>query len=320
MSFKERFKGKISTIDKQGNIGSRIPTSTSASKQKPTIPKRPSAAPTDPFAALGQPSCGFVQPAYKVFDAQQPATVPIPLELLQANPYPDIDALMQARAVGAENCPPPVLPSPAIQQTGHDASGRRSAQAIFVPNPAVEEDKATKTQYPQQEVQGDRGRDSKGTTRTKIYQRSSSIPTKGNAEETAGGERRAGKYYELGGLGANVGGDVWQVKKGKIDRMTEYAKNANKMNKCRLPLPPHPSLPRKPPAPGVVQAKRKKQKMAEYAKQIPRPRKPRASSPPHEGEPEEDPIMVPGPMSELERLEMQHNEYLQQVEKLKKQL
>lgn len=137
------------------------------------------------------------------------------------------------------------------------------------------------------------------------------------------------KYHAFGGLGANVGGSMWKAQKDKLDRMTDYAKGMQKHNRERATGfgKPHQSAPpRMLVMPEVEEAMRRKAKMLQYAKQVPKPRKPPSRGPPRApvqrsslGESEDERLYGIGPVSDLERLEMQHNEYMQQVERMKHQ-
>ncbi len=132
------------------------------------------------------------------------------------------------------------------------------------------------------------------------------------------------KYSALGGLGANVGGDKWQLQRGKLDRMTEYAKGAKKFNRERMTgFSKRLSAPSKVIMPEVEEAIKRKRRMMDYAKQIPRPKRTVEGTPFSEGgavdirEDEENDAAIREPLTELEKLEMQHNEYMDQIGRMK---
>jgi len=132
------------------------------------------------------------------------------------------------------------------------------------------------------------------------------------------------KYVKLGGLGADVGGDVWKKRKEKLERMTEYAKGAKSYNSKILRTTKRTSA---PPGSKIISAEmeeaiQRKLKAKEYARQIPKPKlipkSPDVNLIPMMNEDIAE-IAKTEPLTELEKLEMQHNEYLAQIERMKKQ-
>lgn len=79
------------------------------------------------------------------------------------------------------------------------------------------------------------------------------------------------RYTVLGGLGPNVGGEDWRAKKAKLERMTEYARGAQRANVMRL-LTERSVYVGKPTNPGTERAAEKQRRMADYAKRVPKPR------------------------------------------------
>jgi hypothetical protein len=125
------------------------------------------------------------------------------------------------------------------------------------------------------------------------------------------------KYFSLGGLGANVGGDEWRKQRLKLDRMTEYSKVRHKMAEKVLARGAKVAFPLKAMLPDQQEALKKKQRMAEYSKQVPRPKRVGVS---YSQELRVEDVERIEPLSELEKLEQQHNDHLEQVERLKYQL
>lgn len=82
------------------------------------------------------------------------------------------------------------------------------------------------------------------------------------------------RYYCLGGLGANIGTPDWQNRKAKLDRMHEFARSADLINRIRLEKNTRGDFItdfRMQPDQTVVQ--NLKQKINEYGQTPPRPRK-----------------------------------------------
>jgi len=131
-------------------------------------------------------------------------------------------------------------------------------------------------------------------------------------------EIRPTKYYKLGGLGANIGSEQWKSRYEKIEKMAQYAKRANSYNRDLVNFKKCPPPGTKIIAPEIKAAIERKEKMKEYARHIPRPPKVLTKSQrtntkvitEEEG----------GELSELEKLELQHNEYVLRVQQLQYQL
>ena len=122
---------------------------------------------------------------------------------------------------------------------------------------------------------------------------------------------------QVGGLGPNTGGEEWLKKKEKQDKMNEFASNVkllNMQNAQKLP----PSNLRKPKIEEISKSKR--DIAIEFSKKIPKPRikksdadgdndiKDVGNQQDHDMGEKED---------ELEKYEIQHMHYLNQVEKIK---
>ena len=111
------------------------------------------------------------------------------------------------------------------------------------------------------------------------------------------------KYYKLGGLGANIGGKDWMVKREKQARMTEYGKAIMNINRVRsITAGNRPPLPRSQLSNNENEAKLRKNKMLEYAKHIPKPKQSRINYLCLEKINTEE-------LNELERLDQHHKEY-----------
>ena len=86
-------------------------------------------------------------------------------------------------------------------------------------------------------------------------------------------EMKPKNYYRLGGLGADIGGDEWEKRKLKLDKMSEYAKAVHVINKeyvtnsASRPVPPGMHKPQ-----DYQVAMQVRQKMYAYAKKVPKPK------------------------------------------------
>ena len=149
---------------------------------------------------------------------------------------------------------------------------------------------------------------------------------------------KSDKYFHLGGLGPNMDAD-WNQRRKKASLMTNFSEKVrmlHKENRTSQPLPPHTrnTIPSPNPALNAVggDGSRKtpnaaasvnnlnkvsnRQKALEFAKNISKP-KVRLSDKYLSNKYVESPQELQ--MNELERLEMQHNQYLQRVQKMKQQ-
>ena len=241
MNFKERFKGKISSINRQGNIevteGMAIPTRCTAGVIKKNCPP-------------------IIQKA-KVHEPSQINQFP---DLISTNPYPNIEEIMENPVKYKENT-------------------NLIRNVIKEPPESTPED-------------------------TKDYQVVKVEKKNPLFVKT--------KYYKLGGLGPNIGDDIWNAKKEKQARMTEYGKMALKVHKYRSIPNTIKERPLEKAVPDYIkEAKLKQARMLEYSKNIPKPKKPQYI--PIEKEEDE----VKEEERELERLEQQHREYMNQINELK---
>lgn len=130
-------------------------------------------------------------------------------------------------------------------------------------------------------------------------------------------EIKPSKYYELGGLGANIGNEQWKSRHEKLEKMSQYARRANSYNRDLRQGKKCPPPGTKRLAPEAKAVLERKERMKEYARNIPRP--PKAVTKSQRTDVQE--VVEEGEeLSELEKLERQHNEYMQQVERIKGQL
>ncbi len=305
---RDRFKGKISTINRQGNIecpnASAIPTRCS----KPPVPlSKSKPVPLPPK----QPN-DFIKPAYNIVtETESPFNVKPAVsegDLFSANPYPDIEKLLQMEAK---------------ENSGPGNSCGFSNKVLKRNTPKAPEAEPT---FDRKHIRDTAYQQINPLHLSKMApaekpQRSYSLP-RGDMEKKvsvmAGDQKATTKYYALGGLGANVGGEEWSAKKEKQARMTEYAKAVTKVNKSRpAVLSDKPPLPRKMVPEKVEEAKRKKEKMLEYSKRVPKPKKARGEAVGPENAEAEEKTEPVRELTELEKLELQHNEYMEQIEKLK---
>lgn len=291
-------------------------------------------------------------PSFKVQETNHEEAKTAYENLYQANPYPNIeDLLPKYNSMSQLNqqsndcyvhCPLPQMPMPKyskqacsdvkIVQPASDTNVRiKEIQPIFpiqqviqpvvqpVNQPVIQEKKIAQPIKPQEEIQPNYQIPVKEKIK-KEDRMSSSEYSKKFKPYSLGDYKdiKPQKYYALGGLGANVGGNEWQVKKEKVQRMTEYAKCSKLMNKEQiLANPARPPLHEKPKKTEQVEALKKKQRMLEYAKNVPKPKVITPSKPQAAAQEDDFDKKVPTSLSELEKLEMQHNKYMDEVEKLK---
>ena len=270
------------------------------------------------------------------------APIPIPRNTepeYQANPYPDIEELIKHAPTQKPPLAAPQLPPPKFSKPGNapaqkpadevldrkhfrDLAYQQIASIPTAPMPSVPTPLSQKEFIsPSESELTKKSTDFKSTPGNENKQ-PRKIDYKPYTLEDYKGMRQQ-KYYKLGGLGADIGNDAWKVKRDKLDRMTEYAKGANSLNRGVR-------FAKKSAAPGtrvippeMEEAIRRKNKMKEYVKQIPKPRKHRTSeNAVREGfdmGQDEEGGRGGVPLTELEKLEMQHNEYIEQIERLKRQ-
>jgi hypothetical protein len=113
---------------------------------------------------------------------------------------------------------------------------------------------------------------------------------------------------QLGGLGPNLGGEEWQKKREKIEKMNNFALGVKIVNAQKLP----PASMRKPKM-EEIPGKSKRDAMIEFAKNVPKPRA-------RKSEADNDIIIEEESTSkenDLEKFQRQHLHYLNQVEKIK---
>eukprot|EP00826_Nyctotherus_ovalis_P029082 TRINITY_DN2293_c0_g1_i4.p1 TRINITY_DN2293_c0_g1~~TRINITY_DN2293_c0_g1_i4.p1 ORF type:complete len:433 (+),score=118.90 TRINITY_DN2293_c0_g1_i4:139-1437(+) len=122
------------------------------------------------------------------------------------------------------------------------------------------------------------------------------------------------KYYQLGGLGANIGNDQWKSRHEKLEKMNQYARRANSYNRDLRNGKKCPPPGTKLMAPETKALLERKERMKEYARRIPRPPKATTRS---QRDGTREVVEEEEELSELEKLERQHNEYMQQVERIK---
>jgi len=334
MSFKERFKGKISSINKIGNIETQngeIPTRC----MKPPIPSKKINKNEGKQEAVNKnilpKQNEFIKPTFKISENFDESPIishkeeNFPKDVFcNANPYPtNIEDIMKnpqkyldefKENNQTENTKIPVLSK--ANKPPLKKFERKNSEEI------LDRKNIRNTAYQQINPININKQENKG-------QRSSSIPpniVENRMQSCEISKMASGtKYYALGGLGANIGTEEWNSKKEKLARMTEYSKNVTKacISQGKLDKPPMP--PKKVIPQSVEEAKKKKAKMIEYSKQIPKPKKIISEPKTEIEEQNEEPATENnGPekefqISEIEKLERQHAEYMEQIEKLKQQ-
>ncbi len=129
-------------------------------------------------------------------------------------------------------------------------------------------------------------------------------------------EIRPLRYYTLGGLGANVGGKEWEVKMRQRERMHEFAKVISLANRqTLLNSTTRTVIPGEQKYPEREQAVYMKLRMLEYARRVPKPKL--ARIPEMEEVAFENKKAKTEPLSELEKLEIEHNELVERAMQLR---
>jgi len=118
-------------------------------------------------------------------------------------------------------------------------------------------------------------------------------------------------YYRLGGLGPNIGGELWKYKQQNREKMIKYAKSASYINKKKGINNRSLSLKMRVVVSVADELRQRRMKMLEYAKHVPKPKLPKDLTTKETLNASEDNYLT-----ELERLELQHNIYIQEVENI----
>lgn len=131
------------------------------------------------------------------------------------------------------------------------------------------------------------------------------------------------KGYQLGGLGANIGTEEWQQRNSKLQAMKSFASKVKVENRARSMNPPK----RRKEEP---KEKSKREKAIEFAKNVPKPKAPAPKKSKitklNSMQENDDLYMFDGldngpeepKFSELDELNQKHEEYLNEVNNIKK--
>ena len=203
--------------------------------------------------------------------------------------------------------------SPAQHLLSHNSQASLGQHYKSIPSKKSSDSNVSHSRNPPNEIQVLPGMGARSTSLSEITPNKYRVYTLRDHEETKGQ-----KYYMLGGLGADIGGKEWETRKEKLDRMSEFAKAVNLANRYTLlNNTSRPVLPGKHRLPEFEQAIQKKQKMLEYAKRVP---KPKLAKIPEIEEGLQEMKARTEPLCELEKFEMEHNEFMERVAQFKHEI
>ncbi len=299
MSFKERFKGKISSINRQGDIidtnanpgvkkQPHVPVIMPSHMMKPPLPpmfgskpppflyQQPASYPYSPASGIHQP---IVAPTMEPMVAPQRSSnfvLHFPKEVYEP---PAISKPIHFPSTKADSKPLLANAKLALQQQQQSPIMPPAPKALSYahsPKPAPVLDRKNFRDSAQYQIMSkDRYSDlpdSKGGDYSPAsyvnhsYEDGNSSNYKPYTLRDYKDHYCVKEYTCLGGLGANTGGKEWKEKKMKLDRMTEYAKRTHISNKRRfISSAERMSVPSNVLPKEIMDALGKKKRMAEYA-------------------------------------------------------